>query len=194
VHAIVRKSLSLLVLGGAVGLGGCLEIPSSLNPGFSAESAVAVEGIEGTWREAEGTTALGIRGAGEAVYEMTVFEKGEPSPDHQTYELRFARLGGELFWDLTVKEPGLALGMRRVHVPARVRLDAGVLEIAFLDPEALGRALDDGELELTHAVAHDDLVLTGPTEEVQAFLEAQGGNDALFGETSRFLEHGAPRR
>jgi hypothetical protein len=188
VHAIVRKSLSLLVLGGAVGLGGCLEIPASLNPTFPAENAAAVEGIAGSWGETEGTTTLDIRDAGDGVYQMTILEKGQSSPGPQPYELRFARLGGELFWDLTVKDEsaGPALGLRRVHVPARVRLEGHVLEVAFLDPERLAKALDAGELVLTHATAHDDTVLTGETEEIAAFLEAYGHDDSLFGEPTRF--------
>jgi len=196
VHASVRNALSPLVLASCLGLAGCLEVPSSLNPVFPAADGVSVEGIEGFWREADGNAGLSIRADGEGAYEMVLWDKDRPSTDDGgPYELRFARIGDALYWDLTAKGPKerSSLGIRRVHVPARIRLEGGVLEIAFLQEDALRPALESGELTLAHVVADDDVVLTGPTAELTAFLEEHGAREDLFDEPARFQRRRAPR-
>jgi hypothetical protein len=191
----MRNALSSLTLVSSLALAGCLEVPSSLNPVFPAASAVAVPGIEGFWRDAEGDTSLSIRAAGDGAYEMVLWEKDRPSAEHESFELHFARLGDELFWDLIPSGPkaGSGLGVRRVHLPARVRLEDGVLEIAFLKQDAVRQALESGELTLAHALADDDLVLTGSTDELAAFLEAHARSEVLFDEPSSFRKRRAPR-
>lgn len=194
-HASVRNTLPSLILASSLGLAGCLEVPSSLNPVFAAASAVSVEGIEGFWREAGGTTGLRIRAEGEGIYEMVLWDKDGPFAAEESFELRFARIGDELFWDLTLKDQKrLGLGARRVHVPARIRLEGGVLQIAFLEQDALRRALTSGEATLAHALADDDLVLTGSSDELRAFLEEHGRSETLFGdEPASFHKRRAPR-
>jgi hypothetical protein len=195
VHARVRKAFWSLALASGLGLAGCLEVPASLNPVFPPDRAVSPDEIEGSWREPGGDTGLRIRAGGGGSYELVVFDTDRPSAAaEEAFELRFAHLGGELFWDLTAAPAQEGLGRRRVHVPARVRLGDGQLEVAFLDPEALRGALDRGEVALGHALADEVVVLTGAPGELASFLEEHGGNEALFDEPVRFVRARAPRR
>jgi hypothetical protein len=186
-RARVRKILSSLALASSLGLGACLEIPASLHPLFP-EAGEALEGIEGFWQEPDGTTGLDIRAAGPGVYDLVVCEKGAPSSDSDSMEVRFGYVGADLYWELKPKgtKSGSRLGLLPVHMQARIRFDENELEIAFLDGDALASALESGALTLSHSLVDDSVLVTASGEELRAFLQEHGGSEELFGETMRF--------
>jgi hypothetical protein len=196
VRAWIRKSLSLLGLSMVLGLAGCLELPASLHPLFAAGDAERVPGIEGYWvDDNHGDGGLQIKASDGGAYEVVIVDTDKPTTDSFRLEARFGSLGDELFWDLSRKDvtPGSDIGVWPVHLPARVRLEGRSLEIAFLDPKALGEALASGEIVLAHTVVDDDLMLVAPSDELQAFLRDNGWRDELFSEPLRYVRGRQPR-
>lgn len=194
-NTLVRKALLCMLLPAALGLVGCMELPASLHPLFTASEAEPVAGIEGFWLDADDDGGLQIRASDGGGYEVVLWDCDKAEPDPGRFEARLGRLGDELFWDLSRKDlpPGWEIGVWPVHLPARVRLDERSLEIAFLDPKALREDLQTGEIVLAHTVVDDDLVLAASTDELQAFLRDHGWRDELFSEPIRFHKGRRPR-
>ncbi|MBI3931987.1 MAG: hypothetical protein HY317_01105 [Acidobacteria bacterium] len=160
-----------IVLGSAVLAMGCLTQVSSLQPLFDADEAVALPELEGSWLEEEGSTVLTFRQIGPE-YEMGITEDGKR--ENGRLRLRFGRLGDDVFWDLTAQpseHEGL-WGEHRlpVHSFARVRLEDDRLEVAFLNPDWLEKAMAEGRLEPGHEGLRDLILLTVPTPELQRLL------------------------
>ena len=104
----MRKVLSALVLASPLALGGCFA--SSVHPLFPPEAAEPVEGIEGFWVDSEGTR-LEIRAGEASAYELRVWDKERAPYERDTFDLRFAHMNGQLYWDLVPREkPGRAWG------------------------------------------------------------------------------------
>jgi hypothetical protein len=187
-NARARKTLLALVLGSCAGLAGCFETTASIQPWFPAASAEVVDGIEGRWVSPDEDLELRIHLGEGGAYEIDVLEDGQPSADSGPFEMRFARVGDELFWDMRPldRKAGSRLGMFALHLPARVRLEEAALEVSFLDPEALARTVASGEVELAHTAADHALVLTGSTEELLSFLRQHGHRDEVFAEAMTF--------
>ena len=72
----------------------------------------------------------------------------------------------------------------QAHWVFRVWLDGKSLRLADLQEEWFKEMADHGMVQIGFDRIDDDLVLTGSTEEVQAFLMKFGGNELAFPESS----------
>jgi hypothetical protein len=72
----------------------------------------------------------------------------------------------------------------QAHWVFRVWLDGNSLRLADLREEWFKEMADHGKVQIGFDRIDDDLVLTGSTDEVQAFLMRFGGNELAFPESS----------
>jgi hypothetical protein len=178
--SLAKRGL-FLALAAALPLSGCRDdIPSSVHGVFANKALERPSGIEGRW--GDGDAALVIHERESGLFELEVTDDKEPV----TYQIRFGRVGRELFWDLTADPQRAALGTWPVHVPARIRLEGDALEVSFLNGDRLRDGLEKGELSVAHAIVDDAVLLTAPTSEIEDFLAANAWREDLFAKPSRF--------
>ncbi len=171
---------------------GCITQPS-LQALFTGGDCETVPGIEGTWvQEGDGDEPMfmTLRPLEGSEYEMTLAGDGKAMPE--TFAVRFGRIEGDLYWDLTARpldDEDALWGLHRlpVHSFARVRWQDAQLEVAFLDPGWIKDALDEGGLDIAHAMIDRDLVLTASTEDLQRLITHHAQDADFFG--SPFVFH-----
>lgn len=165
---------------------GCVGI--SLHPFYSVDSLREEKEAIGVWRRAETLEADPASPSTRA--ERWVFAAGgdrslllrveEEEGKDLRFVVRFFSLGEAVLMDLypdlaSLPEdlrPMIGIHLLPVHVAAYAEIATDRLILRFLDGEWLKARLDRGELRPAHTVTEEGLVLlTGPTEEIRAFLE-----------------------
>jgi len=177
-----------------------LSCVASLLPLFEDSYLVAEPGLIGTWKAAEGADTWTFEKAGGNEYLLVQKQAqfdldhvgGQPSKkvpgDAARFRARLGSLGGNLFLDLypadednpTAHNDLLNAHLIPAHTLARVWLAKDSLKIIFLDEDWISKAIDTGEIKLTHVNSGQWLVLTAPTAELQAFILKFGGNAKAF--------------
>jgi hypothetical protein len=190
----MRGFVAALALAAAVVSAGCWQV--SIHPFFN--EATSLPGAGGRWvSEEEDPDTLELAEAGADTWTARLIEAdGESS----TALVRFGRVGGELFWDMTAevpKTPGglVALHLVPVHSVARVRLDGDRLEVTPLDSRWLAEAIADGRVGLAcvdpdEKGGGDDVLLTASTAELEGFLASWGGDPEAFADTTVYHRAG----
>jgi hypothetical protein len=166
---------------------------TSINPFFEATEAPG--DLAGRWiqegKEGEGLDFL----PGEKnEWQVGSFETKEGGEEEKISGgvVRFGRVGGTLYWDMTAAKSdatgGLAMEhLLELHSVARVRLDGDTMELSFLDPDWMAGALADGRVSLEHfheGKGSDDtsIILTAPTRELEALLKDHDNDPEAFGD------------
>ncbi len=170
----------------ALAAAGCITQPS-LQPLFTGRDSETAPGIEGTWvQEGDGDEPMfmTVRPLEGSEYEMTLAGDGKAMPE--TFAVRFGRIEGDLYWDLTARplaDEDALWGLHRlaVHSFARVRWQDARLEVAFLDPGWMKGAIQEGGLDIAHAMMDRDLVLTASTEDLQRLVTDHAQDAGFFG-------------
>lgn len=169
----------------AVGIGGCLPVPS-LHPFVEDGQAIAVPEVVGEWGDS--ATAFRIVHEREARYTLRSLD---PADSSSRFPLRFVRLHGRLFADVTM-EPGSRPGgdprpfLWPMHTAFRVDVAGDSLRMAFLDDDWLETALDRRRLKLRHERPDGEIVLTETTPGLQALLGRIAGVDAAFDTSAKY--------
>jgi hypothetical protein len=169
------------------GLGAGCFVQPSVHP-LVVESE-AVPEIVGRWVSVDDdgdVTTLTFRARGRGAYELLLSENGVARQG--TLSLRFGRFGGELFWDATalpLEDEDDFWGEHRlpVHGFARVRLDGDRFEIAFLDPQAVRRSIENDDTALAYERTDDGILLTASSEALGSWVSAHADDDGTFGDT-----------
>lgn len=96
------------------------------------------------------------------------------------YEVSLARIGGELFVDLSEKDPGpLSLGL---HMLVRIRSRSDEMDLEVIDP---GELLDRHQAEM-HTLQHfrsgDATILTAETARLREFVSRYARDLTIFSE------------
>jgi hypothetical protein len=174
--------IGLLLLATA----GCITQPS-LQPLFTGGDSETVPGIEGTWvQEGDGDEPMfmTLRPLEGSEYEMTL--AGDGKARRGTLAVRFGRIEGDLYWDLTARpldDEDALWGLHRlpIHSFARVRWQGAQLEVAFLDPGWMKGAIEEGGLDIAHATIDRDRILTASTEDLQQLITDHAQDADFFG-------------
>ncbi len=165
----------------------------SIHPFFDATDAPG--DVTGRWlqegKEAEG---LDFVPAGENEWRVDIFEAKDGGEEQESSGgvVRFGRLSGALYWDMTAEKSASTGDLAKellleLHSVARVRLNGDTMELAFLDPEWMSEALAHGRVDLAHFRESEDdddhsMILTAPTNELEAFLQTYGDVPEAFSE------------
>lgn len=165
---------------------GCITQPS-LQPLFTGGDSETVPGIEGTWaQEGDGDEPMfmTLRPLEGSEYEMTLAGDGKVMPG--AFAVRFGRIEGDLYWDLTARplaDEDALWGLHRlpVHSFARVRWQDAQLEVAFVDRGWMKDAIEEGGLDIAHATIDRDRVLTASTQDLQQLIADHAQDAGFFG-------------
>jgi hypothetical protein len=110
------------------------------------------------------------------------------------YSVKLFRLGSTLFYDaaidhVTVKGEDVIvedLGVYVRHMVGKIRIQPDEIRIAQLDADWLKKALDEKKVNLKFENMSSglwpDILLTGPPEEIRAFLEKYAEDKGAFPE------------
>ncbi len=156
----------------ALALAGCGPA-RSIYPLVEARFAEAVGGIEGRWRGSDGT-ANDLTHTGGA-YRIS----GAIADSTDRIEVRFVRLGGRLFADLTRPWAG---GDLAVHYLARVRAEGDSLVFDLLDESWVREHRGRWWGRLRAEFPEGEFVLTEPTPGLQRFVRKHADVPGAFTE------------
>lgn len=71
------------------------------------------------------------------------------------------------------------------HTLARVGLANDSLKLVFLDEDWVSKAIEGGQINLSHVKSGNGLVLTAPTEELQTFVLKYADDAGAFPPSAR---------
>jgi hypothetical protein len=200
--AMRLSTTAALAIAGALGAAcgpRCLQ--QSVQPFVHATGAPA--GIGGPWVTEDDADGLDLVPSGENTWQVNFFD---PKPEATKPEeasggkVRFGQVGATLYWDMTADNPRSADDPQEdlreehrldLHSVARVRLDGDSMEIAFLRPGWVSKALADGRVNLAHFQEDADdndssVILTARTADLEAFLQAYGEDPEAFNDPVTF--------
>ncbi|MBP8304505.1 MAG: hypothetical protein KBE04_10305 [Phycisphaerae bacterium] len=168
----------------ALGAGGCDDLVLSLQPLATDQTTVTDARLAGKWA------------CDDQVWESVSTD----SNDYQvriaqmlssgTFQAKLVEVGGQRFLDIlpTDAPQGQGMGMMfalhlvSTHSFWRVNLEGPSLRLEVLKRETLGKILGEDPELLDHQEAQDRLVLSGPPEQMQAFLAAHADANDLWKE------------
>lgn len=159
----------------------------SLHPVYSKDKEVFEPGIIGTWAQTDAKTTYSVTRVGDG-YHMLVKNNDPKDPQQWEISLKLVRLGEHMFADFAAVEEERdrheehwgALFIA-THMFAKVRIEGDSLKVWTLDRDWLKGAAKDGSVKLGLATLSDNEVLiTSPTPELQAFLQANAVNNKAF--------------
>jgi hypothetical protein len=171
---------------------GCFVQPS-IHPFLGPEEGEVLPALAGQWIETDDDDpdVLEFLPEGEVPTDTwTLRYRDDANAPAAVLTVRLGRLGDHLVWDMTLPDgdvPDLVEAHRLpLHSLARVGLEDGQLEIAFLRPDFFSDHIHAGELDVAHLDLGDDgILLTAPTDSLRATV-LEHWNYA-FGEAGVFV-------
>jgi len=163
---------------------GC--VPLSLNPFYSEKDLTFEPALVGLWGDPDDGTLIRIEQTGDSTYWMTDLE----ADSTLRFDVHLFKLGGRLCLDLYPKSTGvvnndlLDVHLIRGHSLLRVDRIDSTLVTADLDEKWLTELLSNDTGALPHVITDDQVVLTGTTAELQAFVLKHLGDPDAFNNPS----------
>jgi hypothetical protein len=179
-----RRLAVTLLLALAMPLGACLDQAPSLHPLFAASDAVEVD-IAGDWVDKEDLRLTFARdGSG---YALEVRGKDCDEGDCVLrLDVRFGRIGDQLFADFIAHEADDEFGTWPVHAFARVQLAKDALLFRVFDREWLRLRLEKKPSSIAHEMTDGHVVLTAKTSDLKKAMAEWMRDEAAFGKAIAF--------
>lgn len=180
----MKKTVFVIAACGLMALGGC--VPLSLHPYYTDKDLVSRPELVGAWNPGEADETVTIEPADGNRYVLTdIDQNGEVRFDCRLFEM-----DGRLFMDLyPVEVDGEMNALLEIHlIPGhsllRVEQIGPTLKTASLSLSWLEAYLKEDPKALAHIVADDRVVITAPTEDIQAFVKKHVNDEDAFDEPS----------
>jgi hypothetical protein len=154
----------------ALALGGCVP---SLHPLYTDKDLIFDPALLGQWSPADGQGSWTFRKTGEKEYQLDAIDK---DGKRGRFQVHMVKLDGRVFLDLfpmerTQKEDDFyELHFVPTHTFFRVKQIEPKLQMAYLDPEWIGKYLPEHPDAIRHEKVHGGAVLTAQPKELQAFV------------------------
>lgn len=172
-------------------LAGCIQ---SLYPIYTDKDLVFEPALVGTWAEKpDSKETWRFSKVDDTTYELV---QTEDDGKTGTFVARLASVKGTLLLDLYPKDPELnatdyyKFHLRFVHSFILVTQVAPTLQMAPMDYDWLKGFLKTHPKAVRHEVVDDQLILTAPTRELQAFVLAHVKTKGAWGELSNMTRVG----
>ncbi|MCE5248686.1 hypothetical protein LLG96_00550 [bacterium] len=178
-----KAFLAIAVLALAFFSGGCLV--TSLNPLYTDKDIVYEESLVGSWRSDSDKETWMFEKEGKNAYTLFIFDKETSGK----FEVKLIRLGGWLFIDMFPAEPenvNLYYYLHTIptHSFIKVSIEDNTLKLAFMELEWFQERIKNGtDIGLQYVTRQDEsdmVLLTAPTDQLQAFVMKHADNDSLF--------------
>jgi hypothetical protein len=186
----MRATTSKLLIIACILLGGCA---TSLRPVAPDKDCAFDPSVLGTWKATDEdgkTTTITVEKKDPDGY---LVSGSPPGPDYrETYFVKFFRLGPTLFYDsalhhLSIKGEIVDIDKLNVyarHTLGKIRIQTDEIRISALDGQWIKKALDEKRVNLKFenmsSGLWDDILLTGPAEEIRTFLEKYAEDKGAF--------------
>jgi len=165
-------------------LGGCIP---SLHPLYTDKELFFEEKLCDVW--SDGKTIWRFEGnAGKKSYELTVIDE---DLEEGKFVAHLVKLDEMLFLDLFPVEldklhPNdfYKFHLLPVHTFLKVEQIEPILKMRMMDPDKLGKMLENDPNLIKHEVEEDRIVLTASTEQLQQFMKRHADEEGLFGDAS----------
>jgi len=167
-----------VAIGLLLGLTGCIP---SINPLYSEEDLVFVPELLGTWTDPKSNETWTFAQKNETAYVLTHAD----SNHRADFRAHLVKLGETIFLDLyPVKRDTddylYQMHVFPVHTFSKININSDQLTIAMLDLVWLKKNIDSNEIAIEHAKANETILLTAPTQELQAFMLKHAKEEAAF--------------
>jgi hypothetical protein len=168
----MRKIKAGVLLVGVLLLAGCWTL--SLHPLYTEETAIFDDRLIGAWGDTSGARdGTWIFQQGEnKTYRLTTKEKDKADG---LFEAHLVRLGDMLFLDVYPEDSQKNNEFYSSHlVPAHtiwgITFGPEALTLAPINSDWLSKGLENKTLDIAHIIEDDVVILTAPTEKLQAFI------------------------
>lgn len=174
---------SLAMLALAFLSGGCLV--TSLNPLYTDKDIVYDDSLVGSWRSEGDKETWMFNQEGENAYTLTIYD----SETSGKFDVILLKLGGQLFLDMFPADPehgNLYYYLHTIptHSFVKVSIEGETLKLAFMDLEWFQKRIKKGmDVGIEYVTRQDDsdmVLLTAPTDKLQAFVMKHADDDSLF--------------
>ena len=162
-------------------MSGCI---SSLNPLYTDKDIIFKNELIGTWTDAKTGESWSFEKLKENGYTLVRKEEGAQS----TFRAVLVKIGDYTFLDLypdesTANASLVKKNLLPVHTFSKVTVEGENLTLEMLDSEWVEKGIATETIQVQHTkTAEGYLVLTAPTQELQAFMSATAANKEAFGE------------
>lgn len=161
-----------------LGVAGCVPVPS-LHPLVEGDG-IEVPGIVGTWTGS--SEPIRFERGESGAYTMSAPESEVPA---DRFAVKFTRIGGRLFADLSLAQRTLPGGDRHpfllaTHVVCRVGLEGDTLRLGAIDDDWLVESVRRGRVRARFERTSEGIVLTETTAGLARLLEKAAADDAAF--------------
>jgi hypothetical protein len=160
---------------------GCIP---SLHAVYRAKDLVFDPQLVGAWGKPDGRDSWKFTESGAKSYRMTYTDREGTA---SSFKAHLSKLDDMTLLDLEPEKEEIRGNdfykayLLPLHTFFRVeKLDAKNLELTTIDHDWLKRYLKDNPGAIEHSVVEGTVLLTAPTEELQAFLLKQGQTDGAF--------------
>jgi hypothetical protein len=186
-----KRILPVVAIALCLFLTGCGDL-MSLYPLYSKDVLTTDDSLIGRWEEHDkGSDAkkdkqecCWVFAKSDDGYALTI-----PNGEHNQIWLSKAhlvRLGGTLFMDVEPRTPDykrpteVSFPSMDLHMIFRIWIEKDTVRMAMLDMDGLKAAQVSGKTQLPLINHKDDILLTGTTEQLQAFFTEHANDDGLF--------------
>jgi hypothetical protein len=171
-------------------IGGCL--PTSIHRLYTDKDVVFDPNLIGAWCEmpdANDSPVWEFLASGDPnAYEMFYTEK---EGDSAKFLAHLVKLDDKLFLDVFPTEPNTQMNCYGilhyipVHTFIKIEQIRPTLQMRMMNPDKLKELLESNPDLLSYEIADDErLVLSAPTEELQAFMRDYADANGIFGDAS----------
>ncbi len=189
----MRRCIFPLLLGLCLFLGGC-GFTLSLFPLYSKDVLVNNDSLVGRWEE------VGQDGKPAKTTDLWEFKKNDDgyllsaNTGDEVFlsQIHLVRLGDALFMDMeTPKDDDLKLSrapypVLKAHIFGRIWIENDSVRFALIDSDDdLKKAEVTGKTKLPYVNADDNLVITGTTEQLQAFAREHAEDTSVFSDETK---------
>lgn len=180
---IARSLVLAAVVAAVAAVPGCLP-PRALNPFYTAADLVLDHRLVGTFDDEDEPFRIRVRLRAPAGAD-SVYTLEDPDPESTAVPLagHLFRLGGSLWLDIASSrrlEGDDDWLFAPLHWVCRVDFPEDGLELGCLEEQWLRERIAAGTAEPMVVLADDEIILTGTTEELQAFLLRHRDDPAAF--------------
>ena len=165
----------------------------SLQPLFSEKDLTYNPALVGKW--ADGEDIYSFSRANENEYAILLTEQkptdsttnARAEVDTITFVGRLGRLGKNWFLDTYPARETGDFHLLPTHIIAKVRIEGDTLTLASLEGDWLKKMLKAGHLRTECTLVDGDVILTGPTKEIQQMVRKYADDENAFPGPEKFV-------
>jgi hypothetical protein len=158
-------------------------ISFTFNPIYTDKDLIFEPALSGLWSEPDSKDTYKFTRSGEKSYELIYTDEDD---NKGTFEVHLVNLDGTLFLDIYPGKKEITNNefynahFLVLHSVVYVEQIEPTLKVSMIDDNWLKEYLEENPTSISYQIFNDNVVLTAPTEEVQAFLTSHVHMEDVF--------------